>query len=72
VTLSIKEQPSSRCAVQFIGRGGRVLNDVSAAPCHCDIAGDERRDRAKATNSNGLMAWTQPVFLPGAVSLHVS
>jgi len=64
VTLAIKEQSSSRYTVSFIGRGGRVLKTVAAAPYQYDIAGDEGYVRAKVVDSNGLMAWTQPVIVP--------
>jgi hypothetical protein len=49
--------------VQFIGRGGRVLAEVSANPYQYDIVGDEGYVRARVRDSNGQMAWTQPVFV---------
>ena len=56
-------QNLARYRVQFIGRGGRVLQE-SAGPSACySIRGDERYVRAKVIDSNGRMAWTQPVFL---------
>jgi hypothetical protein len=65
VTLTIKEQSSSRYTVRFIGRGGQVLKEVSAAPYQYDITGNEGYVRAKVVDSNGLIAWTQPVVVPG-------
>jgi hypothetical protein len=62
VTLAIKEQPSSRYTVSFVGRNGRTLKTLTAAPYRYDIAGDEGYVRAKVVDSNGFMAWTQPVF----------
>jgi hypothetical protein len=64
VTLAIQERSSSRYAVSFIGRSGRVLKAVSAAPYQYDIVGNEGYVRAKVTDSNGLAAWTQPVIVP--------
>lgn len=64
VSLTIKEQSSSRYTVQFIGRGGQVLKVVTAAPYHYDITGTEGYVRAKVVDSNGLIAWTQPVVVP--------
>jgi len=67
VTLAVKEQPSSRYTVSFIGRGGRVLKTITTAPYQYDIAGDEGYVRARVVDSNGLMAWTQPVLVPARV-----
>jgi len=64
VTIAIKELASSRYTVRFIGRGGRVLKTVSAPPYDVAITGDEGYVRAKVVDSNGLTAWTQPVFVP--------
>lgn len=63
VALVIKEQKPTRYSVQFIGRGGRVLKTVASAPYQYDIAGNEGYVRAKVVDSNGLAAWTQPVFV---------
>jgi len=63
LALAIKEQGSTRFTVRFIGRGGRVLKELAAPPYQYDIAGDEGYVRARVVDSNGLMAWTQPVFL---------
>jgi hypothetical protein len=64
VSLTVKDQPSVRVSVQFIGRGGRVLEEVTAAPCAYAITGSAGCVRAKVTDSNGLMAWTQQVIVP--------
>jgi hypothetical protein len=64
VTVAIKELASSRYTVSFVGRGGRVLKAASSAPYQYVIAGDEGYVRAKIVDSNGLMAWTQPVIIP--------
>ncbi|MDO8834983.1 MAG: CehA/McbA family metallohydrolase [Vicinamibacterales bacterium] len=63
VTLKIKEQSSSRYTVRFIGRGGQMLKEVTAAPYQYDIVGTEGYVRAKVVDSNGLIAWTQPVVV---------
>jgi hypothetical protein len=62
VALAVKEQAPVRYTVRFIGRGGKVLREISSAPYQYDIAGSEGYVRAKVVDSNGLMAWTQPVF----------
>jgi hypothetical protein len=48
---------------QFIGKNGRVLQDNTANPAVYSIKGDEGYVRARITDSNGKMAWTQPVFV---------
>ena len=63
VALTIKEQGSTRFTVRFVGRGGRVLAELAGPPYQYDIAGDEGYVRAKVVDSNGLVAWTQPVFV---------
>ena len=63
LAVTIKEQSYARYRVQFIGKGGRVLAEVSASPYQYDIVGNEGYVRARVRDSNGLMAWTQPVFV---------
>jgi len=60
VTVVVKEQSSARYRVQFIGKGGRVLKQVDAASAEYEFAGDEGYVRARITDSNGWVAWTQP------------
>jgi len=62
VTITIEERPSSKYRIVFIGAGGRVLKEAIASPATYTFAGDETYVRAKILESNGRMAWTQPVF----------
>jgi hypothetical protein len=49
---------------EFIGKGGKVLKlDESLNPVY-EFTGNELYVRARITNSDGQIAWTQPVF-PG-------
>jgi hypothetical protein len=64
LTVTIKEQTYARYRVQFVGKGGRMLTEVSASPYQYDIVGSEGYVRARVRDSNGQMAWTQPVFVP--------
>ena len=64
LAVTIKEQSYARYRVQFIGKGGRVLAEVSSSPYQYDIVGHEGYVRARVRDSNGQMAWTQPVFVP--------
>jgi hypothetical protein len=64
VTVTIKELSYARYTVQFIGKGGRVLAEVSASPYQYNIVGNEGYVRARIRDSNGQAAWTQPVPVP--------
>jgi uncharacterized protein (AIM24 family) len=61
LALVIRQQGTTKYAVQFIGKGGRVLKETGTNPVQYQFAGDEGYVRAKVIDSNGLMAWTQPV-----------
>ena len=63
LTVAIRQQGSTKYTVQFIGKGGRVLEGAVASPARYDFRGpaDEGYVRAKIVDSNGLIAWTQPV-----------
>jgi hypothetical protein len=61
--LAIKVQPQgvSKYRIQFIGQGGRVLSEVGDSSASYTFSGDEGYVRAKIIESNGRMAWVQPV-----------
>lgn len=61
--ITIAEEPRSKYTVQFIGRWGKVLKEVTTNPAVYTFNGDEFYVRAKVSESNGKAAWTQPVFL---------
>jgi hypothetical protein len=67
--IKIKAEKSSKYRIQFIGRGkspwdgGRVLKEVTESPAAYEIRGDEGYVRAKIYESNGKVAWTQPVMV---------
>jgi len=63
--VTIKQQGTTKYTVQFIGKGGRVLKEAVASPAQYEFAGDEGYVRAKIVDSNGLVAWTQPVSVRG-------
>jgi len=62
ITITIKQTASSKYRIQFIGRNGRVLHEATASPATYTFAGDEGYVRAKVLESNGRVAWTQPVM----------
>lgn len=63
ITVKIKQQRWSKYRVAFIGKGGRVLSETFANPAVYKIEGNEGYIRAKVYESNGKLAWTQPVFI---------
>ena len=63
IIVTIKQEGSSKYRVQFIGKGGRVLKEEVNNPAVYQLRGDELYVRAKIVESNGKLAWTQPVWL---------
>ena len=61
VSLKVKATSYSRYRVQFVGRNGRVLSDVTEPSATYTFKGDEGYVRARVLESNGYTAWTQPV-----------
>ena len=49
--------------IQFIGKGGTVLEEVEGTDATYKVKGTEGYVRAKVTQSDGKAAWTQPVML---------
>jgi hypothetical protein len=49
--------------ITFIGKYGSVLQSISGKKATYTIQGNELYVRAKITNTGGLAAWTQPVFV---------
>ncbi len=63
VTVTVKPTAFSKYRVQFVGKGGRVLREVTEPTATYDIRGDEGYVRARVLESNGRMAWCQPIVL---------
>jgi predicted metal-dependent phosphoesterase TrpH len=63
ITITIKEDSWSKYRVQFIGQGGRLLHEATSNPARYRIQGTEGYVRARVLESNGRVAWTQPVML---------
>lgn len=63
VRVAVRQRGSSRYRIRFIGRGGRLLEEVLESPAVYRIRGDEGYVRARIVESNGRLAWTQPVML---------
>ena len=62
ITITIKEKKWSKYRTQFIGAGGRILSESFTNPAVYRFRGREAYVRAKIFESNGKLAWTQPVF----------
>jgi hypothetical protein len=62
LTITIKEKETSKYRVQFVGRNGRILKETTSSPASYAFAGGEGYVRAKVIESNGRLAWTQPVI----------
>ena len=62
ITITIKTDSYSKYRVQFIGRNGAILSEAIASPAIYHFKGDELYVRAKVLESNGRVAWTQPVW----------
>lgn len=63
IAINIAPSGTSKYTVQFIGRWGKLLKEVTTNPAVYTFNGDEFYVRAKVIESNGKTAWTQPVFL---------
>ncbi len=63
IRITIQEEHESKYTVHFIGKDGKLLKEVVTNPAVYAFKGDELYVRAKIMESNGKVAWTQPVFL---------
>jgi hypothetical protein len=68
LTVTIKAAQWNKYRTQFIGRSGRVLQEVVTTTAAYDFTGDEGYVRARVLDSNGHTAWVQPVFLTPVAS----
>ena len=62
ISITVKATNYSKYRIQFIGNGGRVLQETLEPKATYKIKGDEGYVRTKIYESNGRVAWTQPVF----------
>ena len=63
-SVSVTVQPStfSKYRIQFIGKGGKLLREVTEPFATYTFTGGEGYVRAKIIESNGQLAWTQPII----------
>jgi hypothetical protein len=67
ITITIKTEGSSKYRVQFIGKGGQILQESISNPASYQLRGNELYVRARVIESNGKMAWIQPIWRQRAV-----
>ena len=61
LTITVKTEAQSKYRIQFIGKQGAILSEAIASPATYTFKGDESYVRAKVIESNGKLAWVQPV-----------
>ena len=62
IRVKIKEGRQRKYTTLFIGAGGKVLQTSIGLDSVYRETGREKYVRVKVVDSNGMMAWTQPVF----------
>jgi hypothetical protein len=63
ISIKVKAERSSKYRIQFIGKNGTVLKESIEPTATYTVKGNERYVRVKVIESNGKMAWTQPVII---------
>lgn len=62
ITIKIKDKRQNKYTTRFIGAGGKLVAESLTNPAVYKFKGNEKYVRAKIFDSNGKVAWTQPVF----------
>jgi hypothetical protein len=63
VRVAVKATTFSKYRIQFVGKGGRMLREVTEPTAEYEMRGDEGYVRARIIESNGRMAWCQPIVV---------
>jgi hypothetical protein len=63
MTIAVRKDTWAKYRIQFIGKGGRLLGEALDSPAEYRFRGDEGYVRAKVVESNGRLAWCQPVMV---------
>jgi hypothetical protein len=63
MTVAVKATAFSKYRIQFIGKGGRLLRESLQPAATYEMRGDEGYVRARVVESNGRMAWCQPIVV---------
>jgi hypothetical protein len=62
MSVTVREKNLAHYVIQFIGANGRVLQESQGLVARFALDAKEPYVRAKVIDSNGRMAWCQPVF----------
>ena len=63
IRIAVRPTSFSKYRIQFIGKGGRLLSERAEPSATYTIKGDEGYVRARVLESNGQIAWSQPVMI---------
>lgn len=63
MSFTFKRTGTAKFRTLFIGKDGQIFKEDTSNPATYQFSGDEMYIRAKIMDSNGRMAWTQPVML---------
>lgn len=63
--IAVRATTYSKYRIQFIGKGGRLLSERAEPAATYTFRGDEVYVRARVLESNGRIAWAQPVRVSG-------
>jgi hypothetical protein len=69
IRISVRPTAFSKYRIKFIGRGGRMLSEQTEPSASYTVKGDEGYVRVRVVESNGRMAWMQPVVVPAPRSM---
>lgn len=64
MTVTVKKESFAKYRIQFVGTGGAVLHEALDSPATYEFRGTEGYVRARVLESNGRIAWCQPVMIP--------
>ena len=62
IGISIRQEEDEKFRTRFIGKGGKVLDEVIGLTAEYRLKPGDSYVRATIKNSNGLRAWIQPIF----------
>jgi hypothetical protein len=63
ITVRVKPTAFSKYRIQFLGPHGRLLKESVEPAATYEVAGDEGYVRARVLESNGRVAWIQPMMV---------
>jgi hypothetical protein len=72
IRVVVRATTYSKYRIQFIGRGGQLLSEVPDSSAVYRFTGTEGYVRAKVIESNGHVAWCQPIVVAAGTATHDS